>query len=171
MKIASTKRYFLRHPLLAGFALALLLGAITVFTLAWPPSSQTIAGPDTVVVYKRASCNCCAKWVSHLEQSGFKVQAHNVSDLSKQQNELGTPPALRTCHTAVIGRYSIEGHVPASDIRRLLAEEPQARGLAVPGMPIGSPGMEMGARRDPYATLLVHADGRTTAFAQHGDAR
>jgi hypothetical protein len=146
------------------------MAAVIVSALAWWDAHQPGPGPDTVVVYKRATCNCCAKWVEHLEQAGFEVEVHNESDLGARQDALGVPKSLRACHTAVVGGYLVEGHVPAPDIRRLLSEKPQARGIAVPGMPIGSPGMEQGDRRDPYVTLLFHPDGQTAVFAQHGEA-
>lgn len=148
-----------------------LIGVVIASAMVWWDARQPGPGPDTVVVYKRATCNCCSKWIDHLKQAGFEVQVHNESDLDARQDELGVPKPLRACHTAVVGDYLVEGHVPASDVRRLLSEKPQARGIAVPGMPVGSPGMEMGDRRDPYATLLFHADGQSAVFAQHGESQ
>lgn len=150
------------------FVLLTLLGAAVVFALALWSAHRPGLGPDTVVVYKSASCSCCAKWVTHLEQAGFEVQVRNTSELSERKDSLGVPKNLRSCHTAVVGGYVIEGHVPASDIRRLLAEKPQARGIVVPGMPVGSPGMEYGDLHASYATLLFQADGQSSVFAQHG---
>lgn len=151
-------------------AMITVMGAAIAPALTWWGAHRPGPGPESVVVYKRATCNCCAKWVTHLEQAGFEVEVHNESDLGAQQNALGVPKPLRACHTALVGGYVVEGHVPAGDIRRLLTEKPQARGIAVPGMPIGSPGMEMGERRDAYATLLFQPDGKTAVFAQHGEA-
>lgn len=153
---------------LSCLALIAGLGVLVVLVLAsnYPRVPVTDAG--AVVVYKRASCQCCTKWVTHLEQAGFRVRVHNVSDLSARQEKHGTPPALRACHTAMVGGYLVEGHVPAQDVSRLLTEKPMARGIAVPGMPIGSPGMEMGDRRDGYATQLIRLDGDLEIFAQHG---
>lgn len=146
-----------------------LIGATVASALTWWDAHRPGPSPDTVIVYKRATCNCCAKWVTHLEQAGFEVEVHNDSDLGARQDALGVPKPLRACHTALVGGYLVEGHVPAGDIRRLLTEKPKARGIAVPGMPIGSPGMEMGERRDLYATLLFQPDGEHSVFAQHGE--
>jgi hypothetical protein len=115
-------------------------------------------------VWKTPNCGCCKLWVAHLEKNGFAVQAHNVNDTSAMRAQLGMPSALGSCHTAQVAGYVIEGHVPASEIKRLLAEKPQALGLSVPGMPIGSPGMEVGDQKPEYDVLLVLADGSTRVF-------
>jgi hypothetical protein len=120
----------------------------------------------TVEVFKSPSCVCCGKWVEHLRQNGFQVHSHDVNDVPATRNKLGMPDQLGSCHTATIGGYVVEGHVPASDIRRLLKDKPKALGLAVPSMPPGSPGMES-ATPVPYQTLLVQADGTSKVFAQH----
>lgn len=119
-----------------------------------------------VEVWKSPSCGCCKDWMRHLEANGFRVQAHDTGNVA-QRERLGMPQQLGSCHTALVGGYAIEGHVPARDIHRLLVEKPRAVGLAVPGMPVGSPGMdgpEYGGRRDPYDVLLVSKDGATTPF-------
>lgn len=127
-------------------------------------------GQPSIDVWKSASCQCCSKWVEHLQQNGFNVTVHNEGDVSPIKAKLGVPETLAACHTGEVGGYVVEGHVPAEDIKRLLAEKPQIKGLAVPGMPIGSPGMEQGDRHDPYETLSFAADGKTQIFAKHGDA-
>ena len=119
-----------------------------------------------VVVYKDANCGCCKKWVAHLEANGFTVKAHNVKDLLARKTAHGVPPRLYACHTARVGGYVVEGHVPAVDIKRLLAERPKVRGLAVPGMPAGSPGME-GPRPERYNVLSFGKDGQTAVYASH----
>lgn len=119
-----------------------------------------------VVVYKDAGCGCCKKWIAHLEANGFTVKAHDVKDLVASKTANGVPPRLYACHTATVGGYVIEGHVPAADIQRLLKERPQVRGLAVPGMPAGSPGME-GLFSERYETLTFDQDGRTAVYARH----
>jgi hypothetical protein len=120
----------------------------------------------TVDVYKSSSCGCCGKWVEHLKQNGFEVRTHNVADVQAERSRLGMPDRLGACHTAKIGGYVVEGHVPAQDIKHMLAAKPQALGLAVPSMPPGSPGME-GPRAISYDTLLVQSDGATQVFAHH----
>jgi hypothetical protein len=119
-----------------------------------------------VEVFKSPSCGCCGKWIEHLQQNGFQVNIREVNDVPAARKKLGMPDRLGSCHTARIGDYVIEGHVPAADIQRLLKEKTKALGLAVPSMPPGSPGMET-AKPVPYETLLVQADGSTRVFAKH----
>ena len=119
-----------------------------------------------VEVWRSPTCGCCGAWVKHLQENGFTTQVHMVSDTSAMRRALGIPERLGSCHTAKVGGYAIEGHVPAADIRRLLAERPKARGLAAPGMPAGSPGMDV-ANSPPYDVLLVGNDENTTLFARH----
>lgn len=136
---------------------------LAAFLAAGMASAQSA---DSVDVYKSPYCGCCGKWVEHLRQAGFVVHTHDVNDVPATRQQLGMPERLGSCHTAKIGNYLIEGHVPASDVKRLLAEKPQAIGLAVPSMPPGSPGMES-PHPVAYDTLLVKADGKTSVFAQH----
>ena len=118
-------------------------------------------------VYKSPSCGCCGAWVSNLEASGLKLIAHDMDDVTPIATKAGVPAKLRSCHTAIVDGYFVEGHVPPTDIRKLLRERPKARGIAVPGMPIGSPGMEQDDLRQPYETLLVDRQARVTVFARH----
>lgn len=119
-----------------------------------------------IEVFKSPYCGCCEKWVEHMKRNGFTVSAHNVNDVPAVRKNLGMPDRLGSCHTAKVGGYVIEGHVPAADVRRLLKEKPKAIGLAAPGMPQGSPGMETTAPV-PYETLLVQTGGSTHVFARH----
>jgi len=119
-----------------------------------------------VTVYKNPTCGCCNDWVKHLESNGFRVEAHDVADVEHIKQNLGVRPQYASCHTAIAEGYTLEGHVPAGDIKRLLAERPKGRGLAVPGMPGGSPGMES-APKQPYATLLIDDQGGARVYAQH----
>ena len=112
---------------------------------------------SAVEVWKDPSCGCCQDWIEHMQANGFSVTVHDTGNAAVRAR-LGLPQRLGSCHTALVGSYLIEGHVPAADIRQLLAEKPKALGLAVPGMPVGSPGMdgpEYGGRKDPYDVLLV----------------
>ncbi|MBS3804635.1 MAG: DUF411 domain-containing protein [Oleiphilaceae bacterium] len=122
---------------------------------------------QSIKVYKSPNCGCCGDWVKHLEDNDFEVDVHNTRNLNPIKAEAGLTPALASCHTAFIDGYVIEGHVPASDIRRLLEEAPKAQGLAVPGMPVGSPGMEMGDREDEYQVLLFNDEGQSRVFANY----
>lgn len=123
-------------------------------------------GAPLIDVYKSASCGCCGDWIKHLRANGFEVRAHDVPDSSPYRARYSVPERLGSCHTAVVAGYAIEGHVPAHDIKRLLAARPKATGLAVPGMPAGSPGME-GPKSDAYDVLLFDANGRTQVFASY----
>ena len=122
-----------------------------------------------VVVYKLATCGCCQTWSEHMQAAGFPVETRDTQDLDAIKAEAGVPYGQGSCHTAKVGDYFVEGHVPADDVKRLLAERPDALGLTVPGMPIGSPGMEQGYTHEPYDVLLVAKDGTTTVFAHHGE--
>ena len=144
-----------RRAVLAGLPLLFVAG-----------EAAAQAGPAIHVV-KTPTCGCCTDWVTHLRQAGFRVTVANVPDVTPTARRLGVPDDLRSCHTATAGGYAIEGHVPAADIRRLLRERPAAAGLAVPGMPMGSPGMEHGGHRQPYQTILFTRAGRRTLFARH----
>ena len=125
---------------------------------------------STLVVHKSPYCGCCELWIKHMRDAGFAVEVRNVQSVHPVKERLGVPPTKGSCHTAQVGGYFIEGHVPAGDVKRLLAERPDARGLAVPGMPKGSPGMEVpDGTVDPYTVELVAKDGSTTPFAQHGN--
>jgi hypothetical protein len=124
------------------------------------------AAPVAIEVWKSPTCGCCGEWVKHIEAAGLRATVRDTGN-NAARARLGIPVALGSCHTAEVAGYAIEGHVPAREIRRLLAERPDARGLAVPGMPIGSPGMEQGSRRDAYDVLLVRKDGTTAVFAAY----
>ncbi len=119
-----------------------------------------------IEVFKNQYCGCCHLWITHLQKNGFKVTEQNVDSNATIRENMGMPEKLGSCHTAIINGYVIEGHVPAADIKRLLKEKPKAVGLAVPGMPAGSPGMES-ANPQPYNTLLVMKDGSTKVWAKH----
>lgn len=123
-----------------------------------------------LTVHKSPSCGCCVKWIEHMREAGFPVEVHDTDDMLPVKQDAGVPFGKGSCHTGQVGGYFVEGHVPAADVKRLLAEKPQARGLTVPGMPAGSPGMEMpDGRVQPYAVELVADDGSTSVFARHGE--
>ena len=135
------------------------------------PALLAAATKPKITVYKTASCGCCKDWIAHLEQQGFDVIAQDVPGTGPYRERYGVPRALASCHTAVIDGYAIEGHVPADDIQRLISEKPKARGLSVPGMPVGSPGMEVrGERRDAFDVVLFDDDGRREVY-RHYEAR
>ncbi len=158
--------------LLSAFAL--------VFTLAGASAARDGAdlrplsapsGAKTVIqVYKSPTCGCCTSWVEHIRDSGFQAEVIDVTDVALQQrkSKLGVGPRLASCHTAIVNGYVVEGHVPAADIKRMLSEKPAIIGIAAPGMPVGSPGMEVpGGRKDKYDVVAFSKGGATRVFASH----
>ncbi len=142
-----------------------LFAALAALPLLHAQLARAAATP--IHVYKDPGCGCCTAWVDHLKAAGFAVKVTETGDTSSVRKRLGMPDRFGGCHTATLENYVIEGHVPAAEIKRLLAMKPLAIGLAVPGMPVGSPGMEYGDRRDPYQVLLVDRNGRDTVFASY----
>jgi hypothetical protein len=131
-------------------------------------ASASAATAATLDVVKSPTCGCCSVWIERMKAAGFTVQARDVADPGPTAKAAGVPDALRSCHTAKIGGYAIEGHVPAADIKRLLAQKPKAVGLSVPGMVAGSPGMEVAGRSDRYQVMLIQKDGKPKVWATHG---
>lgn len=152
-----------RHLLLA-------LAATPAALLAANAQANPFKLPD-IHVWKSPTCGCCTAWVEHMRKAGFTVNVSEVDDTGPTRKRLGMPAKLGSCHTALVGGYVLEGHVPADDVKRLLRTKPTALGLSVPGMPVGSPGMEMGPRLDPYDVLLVQRDGSTSVFSHYPKAQ
>ena len=130
------------------------------------PAFAAPAGPE-VQVFKSPSCGCCGSWVEHMRAAGFTVRVTEVNDTTAARKRLGLPDRYGSCHTATVGGYVLEGHVPAAEVRRLLASKPKAIGLAVPGMPPSAPGMDVPGRKDPYEVLLVDVSGQSSVFARY----
>lgn len=153
-----TRREWLRSSL-AGTAAALVAHR---FALALP-----VAAPIAITVYKSPTCGCCKAWIKHLEENGFTVKANDLdeSGLDETKRTLNVPSALESCHTGVVGRYVVEGHVPADLIKKMITEKAAFIGLAVPGMPMGSPGME-GPRKQPYDVIAFERGGKTRVYAK-----
>jgi hypothetical protein len=139
--------------------------ATVLFALLTPAAWAADALP-TVEVYKSPTCGCCVKWVEHMKANGFKVVTHEMNDVTPHKQRLGVPVGMGSCHTAEVGGYLVEGHVPADDVKRLLAEKPKAKGLVSPGMPQSAPGMDMPGKQ-PYEIFLVRQDGSASSFAKH----
>ena len=143
----------------------LLGGAAFVLTGAFRPSTAAAPGNEATV-YKSPTCGCCVEWVAYLRRHGFRVKTQDLSDLQPVKTRHGVPAELQSCHTALVGGYVVEGHVPADLVERLLRERPPVAGLAVPGMPIGSPGMEVpGMPAERYRVLAFDRSGKTEVFA------
>jgi hypothetical protein len=144
-------------------ALRALLALVTV-----APVNATFAlEAQKVEVYKSPTCGCCTEWVGHMRRNGFDVVVHDVRDVMPYRDRYGVPDAMSSCHTALVGGYVVEGHVPATDVKRLLREKPKAAGIAVPGMVQGSPGMEQGQGSDPYKVILFKKGEWPRIFARH----
>jgi hypothetical protein len=153
-----------RKSLLVAAAGALALG-VAVFA-APVLTSVPASAQEEVEVWKSPSCGCCGGWVNHMKAAGFTVKTHETEDMESVKLANGVPETLGSCHTAKVGGYIVEGHVPAQDVMRLLAERPQAKGLAAPGMPTDAPGMDMKTGQ-PYDVMLFGATGGDTVFARH----
>ncbi|MEQ1803774.1 MAG: DUF411 domain-containing protein [Burkholderiaceae bacterium] len=145
----------------------LLLGSAAALTafVALPFLAESSA--KEVHVFKSRTCGCCGAWVRHMRSAGFAVSVTDVDDTAAQRKRLGMPERFGSCHTATVEGYVLEGHVPAAEVKQLLAARTKALGLAVPSMPVGSPGMEMGSRKDPYQVLLIDHSGAATVFATY----
>jgi len=152
------------RPFLRFGSLAILA---TLASASAPPRAVTHASAVEITVFKDANCGCCKDWVEHLRKHSFAVIAKDTSDLSGIKRTGRVPERLHSCHTAFVNGYVVEGHVPAADIQRLLKEKPKVAGIAVPGMPAGSPGMEVGGRKDAYDVIAFNRDGSTRVFAKH----
>ncbi|MDQ3286804.1 MAG: DUF411 domain-containing protein [Pseudomonadota bacterium] len=132
-------------------------------------ASSASSNLPLLVVNRSPTCGCCGVWVDHMREAGFEVQVNNIDNVNPIKERVGVPMGKGSCHTAEVGGYFVEGHVPAEDVKRLLAEKPDAKGLVLPGMPLGSPGMEVpDGTVQPYTVELVGRDGSTSAFAEHG---
>lgn len=156
-----------RRMFLAAMGASLTVGALAIAVRSMagidPASASTDAAKPEVTVWKSPSCGCCGGWVDHMRAAGFPVTVHDVDDVEPVKTSLGVPARLQSCHTALVGGYALEGHVPADSVLRLLRERPAAVGLAVPGMPQGSPGMETGVK-DPYDVVLFGGTGGDSVF-------
>ena len=149
------RRDFLRKVLSAGAALFLA-----------PHMVRAAASPLAMTVYKTPSCGCCKAWVAGMQRAGFTIKIVDLDNLDEVKRNAGVPGELQACHTALVGAYVVEGHVPADLIKRMLDEKPQITGLAVPGMPAGSPGMDQGAAKEPYAVIAFTRSGKSSVYAR-----
>lgn len=152
-----------RRGLIARLMAVGMMIAIALFA---PSNAQALAATE-LTVYRSPSCNCCGHWVDHMQTAGFAVEDVVTDDMDAIKDQYGVPEALASCHTALVEGYVIEGHVPASDVQRLLSDRPAVLGIAAPGMPVGSPGMETSDRVDPYTVVSFSANGDTATFAEH----
>jgi len=141
-----------------------LMGVFSVGYAGADAEKQSSNSLSEIVVYRSPSCGCCGKWVKHLEENGFKVTDKITEDMQKIKSQYGVNKALASCHTAIIDGYVVEGHVPAEDIKAMIQAKPGIKGLSVPGMVTGSPGMEMGGRKDPYQVVAFDKNGKQQLY-------
>jgi hypothetical protein len=140
-------------------------GIILTAALVSGGESRAQSAPPSVTVYKSPTCGCCSKWIEHMRSQGFTVKSMDVDDITSIKTAYGVPPESASCHTALVGGYVVEGHVPADSIKRLLREKPKVAGIAVPGMPVGSPGMEVpNGQVEHYDIVSFVKGGKTTVF-------
>ncbi|MDB9527904.1 DUF411 domain-containing protein [Oscillatoria sp. CS-180] len=130
-------------------------------------AAEQVAMTSEITVYRSPTCGCCGLWIEHMEAAGFTVKDNLTEDMTAIKEQYGVPANLASCHTTIVDGYVVEGHIPAEDVQRLLAEKPDVAGIAVPGMPIGSPGMEAGDYVEPYTVFSFTESGETAAFAKH----
>jgi hypothetical protein len=133
----------------------------------WDTPTPPLPGPTEITVYRSPTCGCCAKWLEHMKKHGFVIKDIQEADMDAVKRKLGVPADLQSCHTGVVAGYVIEGHVPAGDVKKLLSTKPALAGLAVPGMPVGAPGMEMGERKDAFAVMGFAKDGKASVFSEY----
>ena len=149
-----------RRALFALGAIVVAGGSWTVFLKPTPVMAEEVE------VYKDPSCECCGRWVNHMRQNGFSVVVHNVEDMAPIKRKAGIPETMESCHTAFVGGYSVEGHIPADDIKRMLIQRPDIKGLAVPGMPMSAPGMDS-PEREPFTVLAFNTEGMVSVFSTY----
>jgi len=157
---------------IAAASLVLAGCAATVGSAPTASSSEEAVGAEAalvseITVFRSPTCGCCGKWIEHAQAAGFQVKDEVTEDMSAIKQTYGVPQSLTSCHTTVVGDYVVEGHIPAEDVQRLLTEKPDIAGIAVPGMPIGSPGMESGDYTEPYTVFSFTESSETSAFSEH----
>lgn len=142
----------------------LLLAVSALVPAVAAPARPAADSPVEITVYRSPTCTCCGRWLEHMKQNGFAIKDIKTEDMDALKRQKGVPNALQSCHTAIVGGYVVEGHVPAQDVRALLEKKPAIVGISVPGMPVGTPGMEMGGRKDPFAVVQFDKSGKVTVF-------
>ena len=144
-----------------------LFSYLMFLSFSMPIFSEEVGAPVEMTVYRSASCGCCGKWIAHAQQNQFNITSVISDDMQAIKAKFGVPEKLASCHTAIVGGYVIEGHVPAEDIKKLLQTKPNLVGVAAPGMPLGSPGMEMAGQKDAYHVVSFDKEGKSAVFAEH----
>lgn len=157
----SLRAWFAAVALLAGFPVAGVAESV------WDKETPALEGQSEITVYRSPTCSCCGKWLDHMSKQGFHVNDVISENMDEIKRKFGVSPKLASCHTALINGYVIEGHVPAGDVKKLLRDKPAVAGIALPGMVVGSPGMEMGGKKEPFAVLSFDKTGNTAVFSDY----
>lgn len=158
----------MKRTLILGLLTALAQTACAESSV-WDKPTPALGKPTEMTVYRSPTCGCCEKWIAHMERQGFVIKDVPTEDMDAVKQRQGVPKALQSCHTAVVGGYVVEGHVPAGDVKKLLKTKPQAAGLAAPGMPAGSPGMEMGGGKANFQVILFDQQGNADTFNEYSN--
>ena len=151
------------------WTLAALAQTACAESSVWDKPTPALGSHKEMTVYRSPTCGCCEKWIAHMVKQGFTVKDIPSEDMPSVKERLGVPTALQSCHTAVVEGYVVEGHVPAGDVKRLLKTKPQASGLAAPGMPTGSPGMEVGGLKGNFSVILFDKQGNAATFSEYSN--
>ena len=159
--------FCLRWLLVGLMAFNVSLGVQTTAIASELSGDAVLSANPTITVYRSPSCGCCGKWIDHLREHGFQVDEQVTEDMDTIKQQYGIPEEMASCHTAIANGYAIEGHVPAADVQRLLTEQPAVAGIAVPGMPMGSPGMDMGETQEAFTVFSFDEAGTATAFQEY----
>ena len=144
-----------------------LLGLLFLITFSLSSQAEEAVNPVEMIVYRNSSCGCCGKWIDHVRQNRFNIKTVISDDMQAIKEKYGIPEKLASCHTAVVDGFIVEGHVPVNDIKNLLQAKPKIVGISAPGMPLGSPGMEMAGQQDAYRVVSFDKDGKFVVFAAH----
>lgn len=160
---------FMKFEYFLPFFLGLILSVPANAESVWDKSDEKLTKPTEIVVYRSPTCGCCHKWVEHLKKHQFTVKDIVTEDVNAMKQKYGVPAAMQSCHTAIVNGYVVEGHVPAADIIALLNKRPEVVGISVPAMPVGTPGMEMGGRKDPFKVIAFDKNGQFSVFNSYED--
>lgn len=153
--------------LIVPIAALLVLGPALAADSVWDKSAEKYSGPKNITIYRDPGCGCCSKWIGHLKKHGFNVKDVKTREMATMKRKFNVPAHIASCHTAVINGYVIEGHVPADDIKRLLKTKPKTIGLSVPAMPVGTPGMEVPGKKDPFSVVSFDPSGKTKVYKKY----
>ncbi|GAB1543561.1 DUF411 domain-containing protein [Scytonema sp. NUACC21] len=165
-RLSSWIRNWVR-PILISIITGFAVMSCATAAVAGEGNTASFSGTQEITVYRSPYCSCCGGWVEHMQKHGFKIKDIKTDEIEAIKQKYNLPPQLASCHTAIVDGYVMEGHIPADNIKRLLKQKPNVAGLAVPGMPVGTPGMEMGSKKQPFAVMAFDSNGDVTVFQEY----